>query len=127
MLGGVVGWMAARRKADGLAAELATATTRAGEVGVRRALGASRGEVFQQFLVEAVVVGLAGGVLGLVLAWGTLKLIALQSKDLALLAHMDLQMLLLTFALSVLASVLAGLLPTWRACNVSPALQLKSQ
>ena len=106
---------------------LAKFSTRAGEVGVRRALGASRAEVFQQFLVEAVVVGLAGGVLGLVLAWGALELIALQSKELALLAHMDLQMLVLTFALSVLASLLAGLLPTWRACNVTPALQLKSQ
>jgi putative ABC transport system permease protein len=77
--------------------------------------------------MEAVVVGLAGGVLGLLLAWGALQLIALQSKELALLAHMDWQMLALTFALSVLAAVLAGLLPTWRACNVTPALQLKSQ
>ena len=106
---------------------LAKFSARAGEVGVRRALGASRREVFQQFLVEAVVVGLAGGFLGLALAWGALKLIALQSQDLALLAHMDLQMLALTFALSVMAAVLAGLLPTWRACNVTPALQLKSQ
>jgi putative ABC transport system permease protein len=32
-----------------------------------------------------------------------------------------------TFALSVGASLLAGLLPTWRACQVAPALQLKSQ
>ncbi len=87
----------------------------------------ARAQVFQQFLMEAVVVGLAGGVLGLLLAWGALQLIALQSKELALLAHMDWQMLALTFALSVLAAVLAGLLPTWRACNVTPALQLKSQ
>ena len=94
---------------------------------MRRALGASRSQVFQQFLMEAIVVGLAGGVLGLLLAWGALQLIALQSKELALLAHMDWQMLALTFVLSVLAAVLAGLLPTWRACNVTPALQLKSQ
>ncbi len=106
---------------------LAKFSSRASEVGVRRALGASRAQVFQQFLMEAVVVGLAGGVLGLLLAWGALQLIALQSKELALLAHMDWQMLALTFALSVLAAVLAGLLPTWRACNVTPALQLKSQ
>ena len=106
---------------------LAKFSSRASEVGVRRALGASRSQVFQQFLMEAVVVGLAGGVLGLLLAWGALQLIALQSKELALLAHMDWQMLALTFALSVLAAVLAGLLPTWRACNVTPALQLKSQ
>ena len=106
---------------------LAKFSSRASEVGVRRALGASRSQVFQQFLMEAIVIGLAGGVLGLLLAWGALQLIALQSKELALLAHMDWQMLALTFVLSVLASVLAGLLPTWRACNVTPALQLKSQ
>lgn len=106
---------------------LAKFSSRAAEVGVRRALGASRAQVFQQFLLEAIVVGLAGGVLGLALAWGALKLIALQSRELALLAHMDWQMLMLTFFLSVLAAVLAGLLPTWRACNVTPALQLKSQ
>ncbi|OYU42471.1 MAG: hypothetical protein CFE44_23805, partial [Burkholderiales bacterium PBB4] len=65
--------------------------------------------------------------LGLVLAWGTLELIALLSTNLALLAHMDLQMLALTFLLSLVAALLAGLLPTWRACNITPALQLKSQ
>ena len=36
-------------------------------------------------------------------------------------------MLRITFALAVLSAVLAGLLPTWRACQVTPALQLKSQ
>jgi putative ABC transport system permease protein len=40
---------------------------------------------------------------------------------------MDAAMLLLTFVLAVLAAVVAGLLPTWRACQVTPALQLKSQ
>jgi putative ABC transport system permease protein len=40
---------------------------------------------------------------------------------------MDLPMLGFTFVLSVVSAVLAGLLPTWRACRVTPALQLKSQ
>jgi putative ABC transport system permease protein len=35
-------------------------------------------------------------------------------------------MLLITFALAICASLLAGILPAWRACNVAPALQLKS-
>jgi putative ABC transport system permease protein len=42
-------------------------------------------------------------------------------------AHMDWQMLGLTFVMSVGAALLAGLLPTWRACQVTPAIQLKSQ
>ncbi|MFC5477867.1 ABC transporter permease [Massilia suwonensis] len=106
---------------------LAKFSVRAAEVGIRRALGASRREIFRQFLIESAVVGLAGGVLGLVLAFGALALIGMQSSEVASLAHMDLTMLAFTFALSVLAAVLAGLLPTWRACQVTPAIQLKSQ
>jgi putative ABC transport system permease protein len=106
---------------------LAKFSVRASEIGVRRALGASRTEIFRQFLIETVVVGLVGGVLGLLLAVGALKLIALSGKAMANLAHMDWQMLGLTFVISVFAAVLAGLLPTWRACQVTPAIQLKSQ
>ncbi len=106
---------------------LAKFSVRAAEVGIRRALGASRHEIFYQFLIETGVVGLAGGLLGLVFAFGALALIGAQSKQLAIVAHMDWLMLALTFALSVLAALLAGLLPTWRACQVTPALQLKSQ
>ena len=106
---------------------LAKFSVRASEVGIRRALGASRREIFAQFLIETAVVGLVGGVLGLVLALGALALIAMQSKELTVVAHLDWQMLILTFVTSVLAAILAGLLPTWRACQVTPAIQLKSQ
>jgi putative ABC transport system permease protein len=51
---------------------LAKFSVRASEIGVRRALGASRTEIFHQFLIETVVVGLVGGVLGLLLAFGAL-------------------------------------------------------
>ena len=106
---------------------LAKFSVRATEVGIRRALGASRRDVFQQFLIETGVVGLVGGVLGLVLSFAFLALIGMQSKGMALVARMDLPMLALTFVLSVAAALLAGLLPTWRACQVTPAIQLKSQ
>lgn len=106
---------------------LAKFSTRAAEVGVRRALGAGRGAIFRQFLVETGVVGLAGGLLGLALAFGALALIRQQSRDLSAVAHMDWAMLSATFAIALLASLVAGLLPTWRACQVTPALQLKSQ
>jgi putative ABC transport system permease protein len=106
---------------------LAKFSVRASEVGVRRALGASRAEIFHQFLIETSVVGLAGGVLGLGLSFGALKLIGMQGKQMEAVAHMDVQMLAFTFVLSVLSAVVAGLLPTWRACQVTPAIQLKSQ
>lgn len=106
---------------------LAKFSKRAAEVGVRRALGASRVEIFKQFLIETGVVGLLGGIAGLLLSFAGLWLITLQSKELAVLAQMDFTMLAVTFLLAVSASILAGLLPTWRACQVTPAIQLKSQ
>jgi putative ABC transport system permease protein len=106
---------------------LAKFMRRAGELGVRRALGASRRALFGQLLMESGVVGLVGGVLGLLLALLGLWLVRQQPSDYAKLAHMDSVMLLATFVISVVASTLAGLVPAWRACRVAPALQLKAQ
>ena len=104
---------------------LAKFLRRSGEIGVRRALGAARRAVFEQLLVEAGLVGLAGGIGGLLLAQLGLWLVRRQPADYAKLAHLDPLMLLITFALAIGASLLAGLLPAWRACHVAPALQLK--
>ncbi len=106
---------------------LAKFLRRSGEIGVRRALGATKRSIFAQALVEAAAVGLTGGILGLCLAglglWGVRQ----QPTNYADLAHLDPAMLFTTFLLALLASVLAGLLPAWRACQVAPAIQLKSQ
>jgi putative ABC transport system permease protein len=63
---------------------------------------------------------------GLLLAWLGLWLVRQQPTDYARLAHMDAVMLVATFVLAVCASLLAGLLPAWRACQIAPALQLKA-
>lgn len=106
---------------------LAKFMRRSGEIGVRRALGASRRAVFAQYLVEAGVVGITGGVLGLGLALLGLWAVRQQPAGYAELAHLDTTMLAATFALALFASLLAGVLPAWRACQVAPAIQLKSQ
>jgi putative ABC transport system permease protein len=106
---------------------LAKFSARAAEIGVRRALGAARADIMRQFLIETAVVGLAGGALGLLLSFGALALIRMQGQGVAAIARMDWQMVLVTFAIAVVSSLLAGLLPTWRACQVTPAIQLKSQ
>jgi putative ABC transport system permease protein len=105
---------------------LAKFLRRSAELGVRRALGASRRALFMQLLVESGVIGLAGGLGGLLLAYLGLWLVRRQPADYAPLAHLDGAMLLLTFLLAVGASLLAGVLPAWRACRVAPGLQLKS-
>jgi len=99
---------------------------RSAEIGVRRALGASKRSIFVQLLIEAGSIGLAGGLLGLGLAWLGLLAVRHQPTDYAELAQLDLPMLGATFALALVASLLAGLLPAWRACQVTPAIQLKS-
>jgi putative ABC transport system permease protein len=105
---------------------LAKFLRRAGELGVRRALGASKQALFAQLLVESAVIGLTGGLGGLLLAFLGLWLVRQQPASYAVLAHLDPVMLLTTFLLAVGASLLAGLLPAWRACQIAPALQLKS-
>jgi putative ABC transport system permease protein len=106
---------------------LAKFLRRSSEIGVRRALGASRAEIFKQCLVEAGTIGLAGGVLGLGLALLGLWAVRQQPASYAELAHLDVGMLVTTFVLAIVASLFAGILPAWRAMQVTPALQLKSQ
>ena len=106
---------------------LAKFLRRSAEIGVRRALGATRRDIFLQYLIEAGVIGLAGGVLGLGFALLGLWAVRRQPTDYAELAHLNGTMLLMTVALSLIASLIAGLLPAWRACLIAPAIQLKSQ
>ncbi|MHA6204488.1 ABC transporter permease [Dyella soli] len=106
---------------------LAKFMRRAPEIGVRRALGASRGAIYRQFLAEAAMVGLAGGLLGMLLTGAGIMGIGLVFEpQIARLAHLDLSLVALTLLLAIAATVLAAFYPTWRAAQVQPAWQLKS-
>src|ERR1700734_464683 len=105
---------------------LAKIMGRASDIGVRRALGASRREIFVQCLIETGVVGLAGGLFGLLLtALGLLAARALLTREFVALAHLDWTDTGIAVLLAVSATVLAGLYPTWRAAHVQPAWQPK--
>ncbi len=106
---------------------LAKFSARPGEIGVRRALGASRGAIFRQYLTEAAVIGLVGAGVGIGLTLAALAYIRNFNRGIAEVAHLDVPMLAFAVLASIAAAVLAGLLPTWRACQVVPAMQLKSQ
>jgi putative ABC transport system permease protein len=105
---------------------LAKFMRRSGEIGVRRALGASRRAIFSQCLVEAGVIGLLGGFFGWLLTLIGLWLVRQQPVDYAHLAHVDTAMFLTTFVTAVATSLLAGLIPALRASRVVPAWQLKA-
>ncbi len=107
---------------------LAKIMGRGADIGVRRALGASRRAIFAQCLIETGVVGLAGGLLGLLLtAFGLMATRLLVAKELVAVTHLDAADVLITLILGVAATLVAGLYPTWRAVNVQPAWQLKAQ
>jgi putative ABC transport system permease protein len=106
---------------------LAKFMRRSSEIGVRRALGASRKEIYAQFLIEAGAVGLAGGVLGLLLTGvGVYGISLIFDPQVARLAKLDIPLVLLTLLVAILATVIAAFYPTWRAAQVQPAWQLKS-
>lgn len=96
---------------------LVRAEGRQREVAVRTAMGAGRQQIAGQLLLESVVLGVVGGALGLLLAWGALKLlVALGPDSLPRLNEIgiDITVLAFTCGLSVLAGILFGLLPAVR-------------
>ncbi|MFA3790188.1 ABC transporter permease [Aliiglaciecola sp. SL4] len=107
---------------------LAKFTGKASEIGLRRAVGASKTDLFIQHLVETACIGVAGGILGLGLAYLGLEGIkSLYGEFVQHLVGLDLTMMISAILLALISSILAGMYPTWRACNIAPASQLKSQ
>ena len=77
--------------------------------------------------MEAGAVGLAGGVLGLLLTGvGVYGISLIFDPQVARLAKLDFPLVLLTMLVAILATVIAAFYPTWRAAQVQPAWQLKS-
>ncbi|KAA9132567.1 ABC transporter permease [Marinihelvus fidelis] len=107
---------------------LAKFMRKAGVTSVRRALGASRRDVFVQHMIESGLIGLAGGVVGLGLTWlGLQGIHALFGDYVEHLVQLDLAMVAAAIALAIVSALLAGLYPTWQSCRVMPASQLKTQ
>jgi putative ABC transport system permease protein len=106
---------------------LAKFMRKTGEIGLRRALGASKPQLFTQHIIESGVIGISGGFLGLLLTLVGLWMVRVLYKEYGNVAHLDWSMVATTITLAIAAAVLAGLYPTWRACQVAPAAQLKTQ
>jgi len=109
---------------------LAKVIRRGNDISLRRALGASRSELFKQYIVEAGMIGLAGGLAGIGMTWLGLRGIENVFADyefIAYLVSMDWEMIGLAVALALASALGAALYPTWRACAISPATTLRIQ
>jgi putative ABC transport system permease protein len=103
---------------------LATVTERTREIGIRRALGAKKKHIVQQFLVEAGVLSALGGLvgvgLGMLVPYGIERWFA-QKTDI------QPQHVLLAFGISAAVGVAFGLYPAWRAANMDPVEALRHE
>jgi predicted permease len=108
---------------------IARAAARQKEVAVRLAVGASRGQVLRQLLVESVLLSLAGGVAGLLLSVamirGLLSFLPADSSANMLRAEPDARILAFNFVLAALVGLLFGLAPAWQSLRLDLWTTLK--
>jgi len=108
---------------------LARGTARQREIAVRAALGATRWQLFGQFLTESVALSLIGGVLGISLAWGLLKVIVAMIPPFTLPSEADfrlnLSVLFFSLAASIVCGVLFGCAPAWQTAQLNLSDTLK--
>jgi len=108
---------------------LVRSSQRERELAVRSALGGKRIVLIRQMLTESLALALAGGVLGLVLAWGGMRVLAASGPDdLPRLDHVGLDPMVLAFTIlaTLLSTVLFGMIPALRASRVSVAGVLRT-
>jgi len=107
---------------------LARASSRLREIAVRRALGATRGQLVRQLLVESVLLSIAGGAAALVaLAWSKDWIVAMLPSDLPRISEVrfDAGMVMSGFALALAAGVAFGIVPAVQVSGVNPGDNLK--
>jgi putative ABC transport system permease protein len=102
-------------------------SARSREISIRRALGGTRTSLYCQLLFETVIVGVAGGVLGILLLQVCIAGLKHSPASFGHALHLDFSILLLSLALALASSVMAGLLPAWRIGRITPARHLTCQ
>ncbi len=96
------------------------------EIGILRALGWNRWQVLAHIEIEAVTLGLAGGLVGIAFGWCALRVLAALPRTASLIsASLHWQLLAEAVGIAMLAGLLAGALPAWRAGQLSPVNALR--
>ncbi len=107
---------------------LARGSVRKREIGVRIALGASRGRIVRQLLTESLVLAILGGLLGLLVSyWGVRTILALSAESLPRAEDVQLDIRVVAFGLilAVLTGILFGLVPALRLAYSDPQKDLR--
>jgi putative ABC transport system permease protein len=102
---------------------LVAVTERTREIGLRKALGARRARVLRQFVIEAVLLCVFGGVIGVLLAFGA----TLLARYLEFPAEVPMWAVALSLGMSSGIGLMAGIYPAWRASRLDPAVALRSE
>ncbi|HID34835.1 MAG TPA: FtsX-like permease family protein [Anaerolineae bacterium] len=97
---------------------LVSVTERTREIGLRKAVGAKRRDILLQFLVEAMVLSLIGGFIGMLLGFAGAQALASASKDLKAVVSLDSILLAISFSLAV--GLFFGIYPALRAAQLHP-------
>jgi putative ABC transport system permease protein len=96
---------------------LASVLERTSEIGLRRAIGARKLDIRLQFIAEAVALSLAGGLIGIVLGWGTSKIVAAFSGWTTIIT---VNSITLSFGVSTMVGLVFGIYPAVQASNLDP-------
>ena len=103
---------------------LVTVTERTREIGIKKSIGAPRGEIITQFLVEAGILSGLGGLIGIALGFGLSLILGKAMYDLILLP--SLPVTLGAFSFSVAIGILFGIYPAVKASNLQPVDALRA-
>jgi putative ABC transport system permease protein len=101
---------------------LANVSERTREIGIRRAIGATKGDILAQFLIETVLICLTGGAIGIFLGFGMAKTITLYARWET---GFSLASVLIAFGTSATVGLLFGLFPARRAAQLDPMQTLR--
>lgn len=100
---------------------LVSVTERTREIGIRKSLGARRKDIMQQFLIEALVLSIMGGIIGIVCGFGGGEVAVLMGASFA----PGIKMIFIAFGVSVAVGLLFGILPSYRASCLRPVEALR--